>query len=182
MSEYHRLYVPGGTYFFTVVTSERSPIFREPDAISLLSRSMRRIRANYPFATLAMIVLPDHLHCVWSLPPGDSDFSLRWRRIKSEFTAAWAATGQVSSRRSPSQASRGERGLWQRRFWEHLIRDENDLERHFDYIHFNAVRHGYVRHPSEWPWSTFSRHVRLGAYPPGWEAIEPRPPSSPPWE
>ncbi len=182
MADYRRLYVPGGTYFFTVVTGGRSPIFLDPDSVRLLTRSMRRIRESYPFTTVALIVLPDHLHCLWSLPSGDSNFSLRWRRIKSEFTTGWVNAGKPAPARSASQASQGERGLWQRRFWEHLIRDEDDLAQHFDYIHFNAVRHGYASHPSEYPWSTFDRHVRLGSYPPEWGTIEPKAPANPPPE
>ena len=182
MPNYRRLYMPGGTYSFTVATGGRSPIFREPDAVLTLARSMRQIRAKHSFTTVAMIVLPDHLHCIWALPREDSDFSTRWRRIKSVFTTAWVAHVNLSPARSESQASRGERGVWQRRFWEHLIRDENDMERHFDYIHFNAVKHGYVHHPSEWPWSTFARHVRLGAYPPEWGTVEPPAPDFRPFE
>ena len=182
MSYYRRLYVPGGTYAFTVVTAERAPIFRDPRAVACLVGAMRKVRGKHPFETLALVVLPDHIHCLWSLPRGDSAFPRRWQWIKSEFTERWVADGGVEQARSESQSDRGDRGVWQRRFWEHVIRDEEDLGKHFDDIHFNPVRHGLVRHPSEWPSSTFARHVRLGAYPSEWGAAEPPTPSRMPPE
>ena len=182
MADYRRWYVPGGTYFFTVVTGGRAPIFHEPAAVTLLARSMRRVRAKHPFSTLALVVLPDHLHVLWSLPRGDADFSVRWMRIKYVFTRLWIASGGRTPSPSSSQASKGERGLWQRRFWEHSIRDETDLEQHFDYIHFNPVRHGHAMHPAEWPWSMFRRHVRLGTYPAHWGESEPPVPAHIPFE
>jgi len=177
MSFYRRLYVSGGTYFFTVVTADRAPIFADCRAVACLGRAMRKVRAKHPFETIASVILPDHLHCLWTLPRGDSDFPRRWQWIKAEFTEQWIADGGGETARSKSQTDRGERGVWQRRFWEHFIRDEDDSERHFDYIHFNPVKHGLVQHPAEWPNSTFARHVRLGAYPAEWGKVEPRPPS-----
>ena len=182
MSDYRRFRVPGATYFFTVVTAGRTPIFADAGAVKCLAEVLRRVRAKHPFQTVAMVVLPDHLHCVWTLPHGDDAFSRRWQWIKGEFSERWLAAGGVESPRSRSRNTRGERGVWQRRFWEHVIRDDDDLERHVDYIHFNPVKHGLARHPAEWRWSTFARHLRLGTYPPEWGSAEPRTPSRMPPE
>jgi putative transposase len=143
---------------------------------------MRRVRAKSPFRTLAIVVLPDHLHCVWSLPRDDSDFSGRWRWIKGAFTEHWLSAGGTEAATSVSRIRRGEHGVWQRRFWEHQIQDEVDLERHVDYIHYNPVKHGYVARPSDWPWSSFSRHVRLGQYAADWGSTEPMMPAVAPPE
>lgn len=182
MSEYRRWYVPGGTCFFTVVTRDRVPMFQDAPAVRLLGGVMRKVRVKYPFQTIAFMILPDHLHCVWALPRGDSDYSGRWRWIKGAFTEQWlsARTGEASL--SASGARKGERGVWQRRFWEHQIQDEVDLQRHVDYIHYNPVKHVYASRPGDWPWSSFPRHFRLGEYPSDWGAIEPIMPSVRPCE
>jgi putative transposase len=177
MPEYRRWYIPGGTYFFTIVTQERLRIFHDPIAVRLLGQVMRAVRVQLPFHTIAIVLLPDHLHCVWSLPVGDCEFSNRWKLIKGSFTEEWLAAGGSEARSTPSKIRKGEHGVWQRRFWEHQIRDEFDLERHVDYIHYNPVKHGYVARPSDWPWSSFSHHVRLGQYPSDWGAVEPEMPS-----
>jgi len=117
-----------------------------------------------------MVLLPDHLHALWALPPGDYSYSERWRWIKREFTRAWLASGHAERSLPMSRLREGRRGVWQRRFWEHAIRDESDLEAHFDYIHFNPVKHGLVSSPGNWPASTFHRWVSLGHYPPDWAA------------
>jgi putative transposase len=182
MPSYRRLYVPGGTYFFTVVTQDRAPLFCDADSVRLLGQVMRAVRSRRPFATVAAVVLPDHLHCIWSLPAGDADFSGRWRWIKGAFTEHWIERGGGESSRTASRARHRERGVWQRRFWEHWIRDEADLERHVDYIHFNPVKHGYVNRPADWPWSSFRRHARLGQYELNWGATEPPAPASVPLE
>jgi putative transposase len=182
MSDYRRWYVPGGTYFFTVVTHDRAPTFRTPGAAPLLGAVMRTVRAKDPFRTLAIVLLWDHLHCVWALPEGDSGFSRRWRRIKGEFTERWLVDGGDEGLRSPSRLRQGERAVWQRRFWEHQIRDEPDLERHVDYIHYNPVKHGYVGKVADWPWSSFHRHVRRGQYPREWGSSEPAAPMTRPRE
>jgi putative transposase len=173
MSDYRRWYVPGGTYFFTLVTEGRETIFRDRRAVALLGEVMRAVRLKYPFRTAAGVVLWDHLHCVWSLPADDCDYSGRWRRIKGAFTKRWLADGGSESVRSASRVRKGEHAVWQRRFWEHQIRDETDLERHVDCIHYNPVNHGYVARPADWPWSSYGRHVRLGQYPADWGASEP---------
>ena len=182
MSEYRRWYVPGGTCFFTVVTQDRFPIFRDPSAVRLLGAVMRRVRAKYAFRTIAVVVLPDHLHCVWSLPRGDKDYSGRWRWIKGAFTEHWLSGGGIESSRFDSRVRQGEHGVWQRRFWEHQIHDGIDLERHVDYIHYNPVKHAYAARPVDWPWSSFGRHVRLGQYPENWGATEPIEPAVRPRE
>ncbi len=182
MPSYRRFYVPGGTYFFTVVTAGRKPIFGDARAVACLGGALRRVRAKHPFETVGLVVLPDHLHCLWTLPPGDVAFSRRWQWIKTDFTERWLATGGEEHARSRSRVEKGERGIWQRRFWEHHIQDEDDLERHLDYIHFNPVRHGQAHHPAEWRWSTFARHIRLGTYPSEWGTVEPPAPSRMPPE
>jgi putative transposase len=174
MSEYHRWLVPGATYFFTVVTYERRRVLQSEEAAHLLGEVMREVRHGLPFHTVAMVVLPDHLHCVWSLPPDDLDFSMRWKRIKREFTVRWRASAESVREVSRSRQSKGERGVWQRRFWEHLVRDEGDLERCCDYIHYNPVKHGYAASPAGWRWSTFPRFVQAGDYPPDWGSTVPK--------
>jgi len=164
MPDYRRYRVPGGTYFFTVNLLERRPndlLTRHIDALRCV---LRNVRKRWLFHTDAWVVLPDHLHCVWILPPGDDDFTNRWRLIKQEFSKGLPAT----ERRSAVRVARGERGIWQRRFWEHAIRDDKDYAAHVDYCHINPVKHGYVRRVAEWPYSTFHRYVEVGIYPPDW--------------
>jgi putative transposase len=158
MSQYRRAYIPGGCFFFTVVTHRRQPLLAEPSHIERLREGFRRTMAKYPFSIEAIVVLPDHLHSLWRLPDGDADFSLRWRLIKHH-----VATG-IPAPTNP----RGEKLVWQRRFWEHAIRDEDDWRRHVDYVHYNPVKHGYVSRPEDWPWSSFARAQRRGWYPSGW--------------
>lgn len=112
----------------------------------------------------AVVILPDHLHCVWTLPPNDADYALGWREIKSQFSRRVP----VGERRSMGRLNKGERGIWQRRYWEHTLRDDRDVERHVDYIHYNPVKHGHVSRVSEWPYSSFHRFVRKGVYPADW--------------
>jgi putative transposase len=173
MAEYRRWYVPGGTYFFTLVTYRRQPLFKAPEARRLLGNIMRKYAVNLPFQTIAIVLLPDHIHCLWSLPTEDVDYSIRWKKIKRDFTCAWLEHGKKELAVSNSRRKRGGRGVWQRRFWEHVIRDELDLERHCDYIHYNPVKHGYVKQPWDWTWSTFRRFVAAGQYPRDWGKTEP---------
>jgi putative transposase len=163
MTSYRRVRVPGGTYFFTVnLLDRRSSLL--VDYIEQLRRAVGSVRRELPFEIHAWVVLPDHLHALWSLPEDDSDFSTRWRMIKSRFSR------QISGFRAGggTRSVRGERMIWQRRFWEHVVRDNNDYERHMDYIHFNPVKHGHVRQVGAWPYSTFHRCVSAGLYPPEW--------------
>lgn len=164
MSNYRRAFIPGGTWFFTVNLLQRNNndlLIRE---IGLLRETMKRVRARYPFQIDAWVVLPEHLHCVWTLPPGDADFSMRWRLIKSGFSRALPKT----ERRSNVRKAAGERGIWQRHYWEHFIRDDVDYERHVDYVHVNPLKHGYVKRVADWPYSTFHRYVSKGIYPQDW--------------
>lgn len=165
MPHYGRAYIPGGTFFFTVALLERRQHLLT-DNINPLRESFRAVRTKYPFRIDAMVVLPEHLHCIWTLPTDDADFSTRWRLIKSHFSRSITP----AERLSPRRAQKGERGVWQRRFWEHVIRDEQDFATHADYIHYNPVRHGWAQRVSDWPYSSFHRYVRLGIYPPDWAA------------
>ena len=168
MSEYRRAYVPGGTFFFTVVTDRRASVFSDSLARRTLGGVMRRCSLRMPVHVVAIVLLPDHLHTIWTLPQGDTDFSKRWGWIKKEFTKAWLAAGGREQTCRASQRREGRRGVWQRRFWEHTICDEEDLEAHFDYIHYNPVKHALVAAPHQWPWSSFHRWVRDGHYSSGW--------------
>ena len=163
MPDYRRLSIPGGTYFFTVNLLERrlDTLVRHIDALPEAVRTTRRER---PFHIDAWVVLPDHMHCIWTLPPGDDDFSNRWKVIKIRFVQAVPRT----ERRSRIRIAKGERGVWQRRFWEHAIRNEQDYARHIDYVHWNPVKHGFVRRVADWPYSSFHRYVRIGELPSDW--------------
>ena len=164
--KYRRLYVEGGTYFFTLVTENRRAILVKN--VENLRSAFKHVMRNRPFSIEAMVVLPDHLHAIWKLPDNDSDYSTRWMLIKKRFSS-FLQTTKVSAKKS----HRREKGIWQRRFWEHLIRDENDLKRHFDYIHYNPVKHRYVNKPMDWECSSFSRWVQKGLYPPDWGKTAP---------
>jgi len=163
MTDYRRNFVAGGSFFFTVNLAERR-LRLLTDHIDLLRVAVRETRARHPFTIDAMVVLPDHLHALWTLPEGDKDFSTRWRLIKSAFSRNLAS----GERMSESRAAKGERGIWQRRYWEHTIRDEPDFARHVDYIHINPVKHGHVGRVIDWPHSSFHRMMRLGIYPEDW--------------
>jgi putative transposase len=171
--EFRRWYVPGGMYYFSVVTYRRAPIFQERKARADFAEAIRQTRRERPFQIFAMVLLHDHLHCVWTLPPGDDGYSTRWKRLKAEFTSRWLGSGGVEQPRSRSRVKKGERGVWQRRFWEHVIRDEDDLAHCCDYIHFNPVKHGYVSRPVDWRFSSFHRFVKSGDYAPDWGRTEP---------
>jgi putative transposase len=172
VSEYRRYYVDGAMVFFTLVTHQRRKLFEEELARKCLREALETVRKKRPFSVDAVVLLPDHLHMIWTLPADDGDFSLRWRRIKAEFTESYLAAGGLEGQRSASRRKRKERGIWQRRFWDHVIRDELDFERHLDYIHFNPVKHGYVPCPRDWPYSSFQRWVERGVYEPNWGCPE----------
>jgi putative transposase len=168
MPEYRRLYVPGGTYFFTVVTADRRPILTTDLGRRCLREAIDEVQVEAPFDVFALVLLPDHLHCVWTLPPGDADFSARWADVKAAFTKRFLAGGGTEAPISESRRKKGERGVWQRRFWEHLVRDGDELKRCVDYVHINPLRHGLVRGVRDWPWSTFHRFVVGGEYSENW--------------
>ena len=170
MPNFRRSKLSGGTYFFTVVTENRSHLFNNENARTTLSNVMRECQSRHPFEIVALVLLPDHLHTIWSLPTGDDRYAMRWAWIKREFTRLWIATGGIEQQTRVYQPSQRRRGVWQPRYWEHAIRDQADLQAHFDYIHYNPVKHGYVTKPCDWPWSTFHRWVREGHYSIDWAA------------
>ncbi len=165
MPEYRRLLVPGSCYFFTVNLADRGSdrLVRE---IAALRHAVAATRMHHPFTIDAWVVLPDHLHAIWTLPAGDYSFSARWASIKRLFS--WQQPRGEA--RSPSRMRKRERGVWQRRFWEHMIRDEADYRAHVDYVHFNPVKHGLVSHPALWPHSTIHRAIVRGDVPASWAA------------
>lgn len=163
MTQYRRIHSPGATWFFTAnLADRRSTLLVE--RIDTLRAAVRYVQTRHPFHIQAMVALPDHLHAVWTLPQGDSDYPLRWRLLKTWFSR------QVShgEHRSASRIDKHERGLWQRRYWERLIRDEADLRSHIDYVHFNPVKHGHALRAADWPYSTLHRYVTSGVLPPDW--------------
>jgi len=162
MVRYRRNFLPGGTYFFTVTLADRRSTLLV-DCVADLRAAFRTARRERPFSIDAIAILPDHLHAVFTLPAEDADFSGRWRRIKGHFSRA-LIDGSIRPHRRPS----GRMELWQSRFWEHTIRDENDFERHVDYTHFNPVKHGLVPRVRDWPHSSFHRYVREGILPEDW--------------
>ena len=168
MTDYRRNFIPGGSYFFTVAMENRSGRLLT-DNIELFRRAVSDVKRELPFDLVAMVVLPEHLHCVWTLPEGDADYPTRWKKIKAGFSRGLPK----GERCSASRVAKGERGIWQRRFWEHTLRNDDDLRRHVDYIHYNPVKHGHVRYVKDWPYSTFHRYVQRGVYPVDWAGGEP---------
>ena len=165
MPNYRRVRIAGGSYFFTVNLLERRRTLLT-NHIADLRAVFRAVRQKHPFHIDAIVVLPDHLHCIWTLPEGDVDYSTRWQLIKAGFARRIVA----GERLSPRRQAKGERGIWQRRFWEYVIRDERDFAAHADYIHYNPVKHGYVGRVSDWPYSSFRKYVGTGIYPMAWAA------------
>lgn len=155
MPDYRRHRVAGATYFFTVNLLDRDSTLLV-DHIDALRQTVARVRTLMPFHIDGWVVLPDHLHCLWTLPEEDGNFPKRWQAIKMGFSRKIPSGEPLST----SRRLRGERGIWQRRFWEHTIRDERDYATHLDYIHFNPVKHGYAAHPADWQFSSFHRAVR----------------------
>jgi putative transposase len=170
MPDYRRWRVPGGSYFFTVnLLNRRSSLL--VDHIEALREAFRLVRRSHPFHIDAVVVLPEHLHAIWTLPPGDANYSVRWALIKAAFSRSLPATEAVSA----SRRKRGERGVWQRRFWEHTLRDEDDYALHVDYIHYNPVKHGYAARPIDWPYSSLHDFVKRGILPADWGTAGPVP-------
>lgn len=163
MSRYRRLHLPGVTSFFTVCLAERGSSLLL-DRLPELREAWRRTLAEHPARVDAVVILPDHLHAVWTLPPGDADSALRWRKIKGRFTHALGRRAV----RTATQERRREGGIWQRRFWEHVIFDEEDYRAHLAYCWANPVRHGLVAHPAEWAPSSLHRDLRAGRVPSEW--------------
>ncbi|MGH6779567.1 MAG: REP-associated tyrosine transposase [Bradyrhizobium sp.] len=163
MTGYRRNFIAGGAFFFTVNLAERR-LSVLTDHIDELRAAFHETRTRHPFTIEAIVVLPDHLHAVWTLPEGDADFATRWRLIKSAFSRSIAAGERVSA----SRATKAERGIWQRRYWERTIRDEDDFARHVNYVHINPVKHGLVTRVRDWPHSSFHRMVKDEIYPEDW--------------
>ena len=163
---YRRAFIPGGSWFFTLVTENRRPVFAVPENVTVLREAFCSIKLKRPFVIDAIVVMPDHLHCIWTLPPGDVDFSTRWRLIKTWFTKHC----DIALRPQPDAArkAKNEQAIWQHRYWEHLLRDEDDFARHVEYIHYNPVKHGYVARAIDWEFSSFRRHVQDGIYQEDW--------------
>ena len=166
MVRYRRSTIEGGVYFFTLTLKDRrSDILRVH--ISDFKRCYNKVKTQYPFKNLAYVVLPDHLHCIWQLPSGDANYSLRWREIKKGFTRVLLKKGIPLKRNK-----HGEYNLWQRRYWEHTIRDEKDLENHVNYIHYNPVKHGLVQQVKDWSHSSFPHYVKRGMLKENWAVSE----------
>ena len=168
MSNYIRAFQPGGTFFFTVVTYHRRLIFTNDHSRSQLRTSIDEVRKHHPFDMPGMVLLPNHLHCIWILPQEDHNYSLRWQKIKEGFTRTYLSGSGADTQVSMGQQRKRMRGVWQPRFWEHTIRDDIDYERHMDYIHYNPVKHGYTNCPHEWIWSSFHRWVKEEYYSIDW--------------
>lgn len=168
MPDYRRANTPGASYFFTVNTYRRWPLLVDDRTRAALREAIEAVRAEHPFTIDAWVLLPDHLHTVWTLPPGDAGFALRWGMIKRHVSRACRDLLPPDAMQSESRQARGEISFWQRRFWEHLIRDEADYRRHIDYIHWNPMKHGLVRQVKDWPYSTFHRYARRGVYSQDW--------------
>jgi putative transposase len=163
MPRYRRATIKGGSFFFTVALADRSSdaLVRH---IDLFRDAYAFAQRGHPFETVAICILPDHLHAVWTLPDDDADFPTRWSLIKARFSRGLPAARS----RSPSKIAKRDKGIWQRRYWEHAIRDDTDLERHVDYVHFNPVKHQLVSRVCDWPHSSFHRFVARGVLPLDW--------------
>ena len=173
VSSYRRNYLPGGTFYFTLVTYARRPILTTDLGRSCLREAMVETRNQFPFQLFAICLLPDHLHALWVMSRGDADFSIRWRRIKQLFTEKWLHAGGSEAQVTDAQSKEGRRGIWQPRFWEHTVSDEADLERCVDYTHWNPRKHGLVRRVQDWPHSSFHRFVNEGQYERNWGGTAP---------
>ena len=166
MTNYRRVKQHGITSFFTVVTYKRRHLFEDENARRLLKTAFETTKKKYPFKQRAICLLPDHLHCIWTLPEDDEDYSTRWAFIKSTFTRLF--NDEKTKMIRPSLEGKREKAIWQRRFWDHMIRDEEDMRRHVDYIHYNPVKHNLAESPAQWKWSSFHQYVARGIYEPEW--------------
>ena len=164
--QYRRVYTKGACYFFTLVTEQRRPIFKNDQQIKILRESFKKVKQKYPFKIDAIVVLPDHIHCIWTLPEGDQDYSTRWRLIKTGFTKQC----DTSIIQSPNhtRTRKKQQAIWQHRFWEHMIRNEQDYQHHVEYIHYNPVKHGLVKQASDWPYSSLHQYINDGIVPRNW--------------
>ncbi len=169
MTNYRRIYIPGSTLFFTLITYKRQKFLTSETARHCLKSAWRLVNKNHPFELTALVLLPDHLHCIWKLPKEDVNFSMRWSKIKKHFSKNYLSLSNgYKPQRTRSMMKRNESGLWQRRFWDHIIRNDQDFINHLNYIHYNPVKHGLVDSPSDWPYSTFHKYVKLDFYEKDW--------------
>ncbi len=168
MPNYRRAFLPGGTFFFTVVTFQRRKLFERSECRLVLRETIERVRQKHPFFIDAWVLLPEHMHCIWTLPEGDSNYSGRWSMIKSGFSMRTKKNLHKPEWINASRQKHRESTIWQRRFWEHLIRDDEDYRIHVDYIHYNPVKHELVKQVKNWPYSTFHRYVKKGIYSENW--------------
>ena len=168
MPNWRRAIVPGGTFFFTVVADQRRPIFASEPARTILGNVIRESQSTHPFEILAIVLLQDHLHTIWEMPRGDANYSARWQWIKTQFTQRWLEQGGSETIISKGRKSDGRRGVWQPKFWEHTIEDDDDFDSHFDYVHYNPVKHGLCACPKDWPASSFHRWVKQDVYAVDW--------------
>ena len=168
MPEYRRVYIEGGTYFITLVTYHRQPIFLDSKARIILRNAWKNVTQRFPFKTDAVCLLPDHFHFIITLPDDDYNYSMRIREIKRIFTRFYLSEKPNQMKRNRSRIHKHEATIWQRRFWEHTILDEDDFNHHIDYIHYNPVKHGLVKKVIDWPWSSFHHYVKLGYYDKNW--------------
>jgi putative transposase len=164
--KYKRYFQLGGTYFFTVVTYNRRKTFIDEHAFYLFHQAIDIVQRKHPFGIDAYCICPDHIHIIWTLPENDCDYPTRWRLIKSFFSRNWSSPEEHPS--SPSRINKGEKNIWQRRYWEHYIKDDEDLRNHIEYIHYNPVKHKYVKSPLEWRESSFKDYVNDGFYASNW--------------
>ncbi len=168
MSHYRRARTPGGSFFFTVVTERRQKILTNADVRCALREGIQQVRQTLPFNIDGWVLLPDHMHCIWTLPADDADFSTRWRMVKRHVTVAcgkhYFRPELMTARRTEKQCGT----LWQPRYWEHCLREDEDVRAHLDYLHWNPVKHGLVEHVAEWPWSSFHRYAASGVYSRDW--------------
>jgi putative transposase len=168
MSEYRRNYIQGGTFFLTLVTYDRTPIFSNPVNIHKLRVATSTTRKEIPFEIVGAVILPEHIHFLWTLPPDDSNYSKRVGRLKVLFTQSFHGKNNLPQDVSISRQKHRESNVWQRRFWEHTIRDEEDFAKHLDYIHYNPVKHGLASCPHQWEYSSFNKWCDRGIYSAGW--------------
>lgn len=167
MPNYQRIY-GGNAYYFTVVTYNRLPILENDLSRTILRTSWKLVKRRFPFTTIAICILPDHIHTIWTLPESDQDYSLRWKEIKRQFTKRYLTEVGPGGNRNVSRQKRGEAAIWQRRFWAHVISNDDDLSKHVDYIHYNPVKHSLVKKVRDWKWSSFHRYVKEGHYDCDW--------------
>ncbi len=168
MANYIRSYTRGASYFFTLVTHNRRKIFCNKDFLIAFRISIKQVQANYPFKIIAWVQLPDHLHCIWEIEDKGTNYSQCWSQIKRNTTKLCPQYHLPMDEMSYSQVSRNEKGIFQRRFFEHQIRNNMDFKNHIDYLHYNPVKHGFVNNVKDWQYSTFHRFVKEGIYPLDW--------------